>query len=141
MSSWPSDATRRSVSDSPSVIDASALLALVLGERLSITHADFENGILSTVNLAETLSKLVELGATADEAMADIEALGLKLTIAGFDRDLAVRAADLRATTKHLGLSLGDRACLATAQSRDSSVLTADRLWNKLSGFKIVLVR
>jgi PIN domain nuclease of toxin-antitoxin system len=84
---------------------------------------------------------MVELGATAEEAMNDIEALGLKLTIANFDRDVAISAADLRADTKHLGLSLGDRACLATARCRGSSILTADRLWNKLSGFTIVLAR
>jgi ribonuclease VapC len=141
MSSWPNDATRQNVSELPLVIDASALLALVLGERLSVTHADFENGILSTVNLTETLSKMVELGTTAEEAMNDIEALGLKLAITDFDQDVAMRAADLRADTKHLGLSLGDRACLATARSRGNSVLTADRLWNKLSGFTIVLAR
>jgi PIN domain nuclease of toxin-antitoxin system len=61
--------------------------------------------------------------------------------IADFDRDVAVRAAALRAATKHLGLSLGDRACLATAQLRDLPVLTADRVWKKLPGFAIIAVR
>jgi len=131
---------RQFVSDA-SVIDASALLALVFGERLTVAREAFESGILSTVNLAETLTKMVDVGATADAAMADIEALGLNLTIVAFDRDAAVLAADLRAGTKHLGLSLGDRACLAAARSRGLSPLTADRAWATLTDFKVIPVR
>ncbi|MDB5409243.1 MAG: VapC-like domain ribonuclease toxin [Rhodospirillales bacterium] len=129
------------MSDVPAVIDASALLAFIFDEQLSAPRAAFENGILSTVNLAETLSKMVNLGATVEEAVADVEALGFNLVIADFDRDIAMRAAALRAPTKHLGLSLGDRACLATAQSRDLPVLTADRVWEKVRGFAIIAVR
>jgi ribonuclease VapC len=52
-----------------------------------------------------------------------------------------ILGADLRARTKHLGLSLGDRACLAAARSRDLPVLTADRAWAKLADFHIIPVR
>jgi ribonuclease VapC len=130
------------VSDGPAaVIDASSLLALIFGEPLSVPRGAFENGIISTVNLAEALAKMVDVGACADDAMADIEALGLNLVIADFDRGDAILAADLRARTKHLGLSLGDRACLAAARSRDLPVLTADRAWAKLADFHIIPVR
>ena len=47
-SSLRKDATRRQVNDAPAVIDASALLALIFGERLSVASGAFENGIMST---------------------------------------------------------------------------------------------
>jgi PIN domain nuclease of toxin-antitoxin system len=129
------------VSRGPAVIDASALLALVFGERISAARDDFENGIVSTVNLTEVLTKMADLGAAADDAMGDIEALGLDLAIVDFDRSAAVAAAALRPRTRSLGLSLGDRACLAVAQTKGLPVLTADRTWTKLKGFKVVSVR
>ena len=129
------------MNDAPAVIDASALLALIFGERLSVARGRFEDGIMSTVNLTEVLAKMVDAGVSAEDAMADIEALGLNLTVAEFDRDGALSAAALRARTKPLGLSLGDRACLATARSRALPVLTADQSWAKLEGFAIILAR
>jgi PIN domain nuclease of toxin-antitoxin system len=129
------------VTDAPAVVDASALLALVLGERITVAPDAFVGGIMSAVNLTEALTKMVDAGATAVEAMADVEALGLDLEIVNFDRGAAIEAAGLRSRTKRLGLSLGDRACLATARSRSLRVLTADRAWSKLDGFEIVPVR
>jgi PIN domain nuclease of toxin-antitoxin system len=123
------------------MVDASALLALIFGERLAVAPDAFARGILSAVNLAEALTKMVDAGADATEAMADIEALGLDLAIVGFDRDAAMRAAALRSRTRRLGLSLGDRACLAMAQIHGVRELTADRAWSKLDGFEIVPVR
>ena len=122
-------------------IDASALLALIFGERLTVSPEAFTGGILSTVNLAEVITKMIDLGASAEEAMADIEALGFALSIVDFDRDAAQNAAALREMTRAFGLSLGDRACLAAAQSAGVPVLTADRQWTKLADFAITLVR
>jgi hypothetical protein len=68
-------ATRES--NVPAAIDAPALRALVFGESLVVARDAFENAILSTVNLAEALPKMVDVGAAADDAMADVEALGL----------------------------------------------------------------
>ena len=50
----------------------------------------------------------------------------------GFNESLAYRAAALRQATRHAGLSLGDRACLATAQSLGVRAVTADRNWANL---------
>lgn len=127
------------MNDAQAVIDASALLALIFAERLSVGRERFENGIMSTVNLTEVLAKMVDAGVSAADAMADVEALGLNLAVVDFDRDGTLAAAELRAETKRLGLSLGDRACLATARSRNLPVLTADQAWTKLEGFEVVL--
>lgn len=41
-------------------------------------------------------------------------------------------SAFLRKTTKKLGLSFGDRACIALGQLQKTTVLTADKIWSKL---------
>jgi ribonuclease VapC len=54
----------------------------------------------------------------------------------------AVFAGWLRPATRTLGLSLGDRGCLALAQAqRGAQVVTADRLWKELKGFRFALIR
>lgn len=51
-------------------------------------------------------------------------------------------AGELRPRTRSRGLSLADRACLATAMLRDGPALTADRAWEGLEvGVEIRLIR
>lgn len=40
--------------------------------------------------------------------------------------------AELRPFTRHLGLSFGDRACLALGHFTKCPILTADKDWSKL---------
>lgn len=95
---------------------------------------------LSTVNLAEVLTRLAERGASLPDVRRQIAELGL--TIAAFDEEAAVLTAGLRPATRHLGLSLGDRACLALAQREGVAAVTADRAWAGLDlGVQIVLIR
>ena len=122
-------------------IDASALLALVFGEEFHPGREALRGGLISAVNLAEAVTKMVDVGATAEDAVADIDALGLDLELVAFDRDAAVQAAALRAETKRLGLSLADRACLSLARSRGIPAMTADRAWTKVEGIEVILVR
>jgi len=49
-----------------------------------------------------------------------------------FDRQLARVTAELRQPTRNLGLSLGDRVCLALARVMGGRALTADRSWAAL---------
>ena len=123
------------------VIDASALLAHIRGERGSDPVADLAaDALMSTVNLAEVFSKLLEESLTAEQADAIV--LRYAIEIVPFDEGLARRAGVLRPATKSLGLSLGDRACLALAQREGLPVLSADRTWAKLAvGVEVKVIR
>jgi len=113
------------------VLDASAILTLLHDEPgASEVTPWIAEGVVSAVNLAEVVGKLLEAGMPEGPTISAIE--GLALDVVAFDAAMAVRAGALRPTTRSLGLSLGDRACLATAQKLELPVLTADRTWREL---------
>lgn len=111
------------------VLDASALLALLNQEPgwEQVEEAVAAGAAISAVNLSEAAAKLCEAGMPEAEARDALDSLGLE--IVDFDAGLAYAAAHLRPITRGLGLSLGDRACLALAQHLHLPVLTADRGW------------
>lgn len=102
--------------------------------------ASLDGAAISAVNLAETAGKLRERGLDATEAREALSAL--PLDVRPFTEDQAFDAGALRPLTRPLGLSLGDRACLALAKEMNAVALTADREWLKLDiGVKVELVR
>jgi ribonuclease VapC len=124
------------------VYDASALLAVIFAEPGADAVLELlsqPGGEVSAVNWSEVGAKLAERGLPAEEIARELSALGLD--VIPFDEDQAILAAALRPETKHLGLSLGDRCCLALAQMRRARVVTADSDWKKLRGFDVVVVR
>ena len=124
------------------VLDASAVLAFLVGEPGGdrIDQVPPNECALGTVNLAEVVSKLVERGLApreVDDVLAD-----LRFVTVDFHQELAIAAGRLRAATRHLGLSLGDRACLALARELGLPVLTADRRWTELDvGVEVIAIR
>jgi len=52
-----------------------------------------------------------------------------------------LKATELRPLTKHLGLSLGDRCCLALAILENLPAVTADKNWAGLNVCKIEIIR
>lgn len=123
------------------VLDASALLALLNREpgRDRVAHV-LADSVISAVNYCEVLGKLIDAGVPEDQARHSIDLLNVQ--IVDFDEDLAVVAASIRPGTKKLGLSLGDRCCLALGLARKATVLTAKRNWPKLKiGAKIEVIR
>ncbi|MGB5775931.1 MAG: type II toxin-antitoxin system VapC family toxin [Sedimenticolaceae bacterium] len=113
------------------VLDASALLALFHDERgADRVEAALEGALISTVNWAEVIQKSVSHGVTV-EGMHE-ELLGTGVTFEVFTLAQAEIAGKLWSATRRLGLSLGDRACLALGLERSSPVMTADRAWKKL---------
>jgi PIN domain nuclease of toxin-antitoxin system len=114
------------------VLDASAILAFIQGESGSekITPELLSDSICSAVNLAEVHGKLVSRGWSVDEAWED--ALTPTQEVVPFDLSQARIAGDLVTHTRTLGLSLGDRACLALAIALKAAVYTAEKSWKKL---------
>jgi PIN domain nuclease of toxin-antitoxin system len=116
------------MSDRAVVLDASALLALLLAEPgAARVAALLPDAVASAVNLSEVVAKLAEHGMPAGAIRAAIE--GLRLTVRDFDAQAAVEAGLLRPPTKALGLSLGDRACLALARELGLPAITTERIW------------
>lgn len=114
------------------VLDASAILA-VIGAEPGHERLDAEVlscAVASTVNVAEVQTKLLAMGWHSHEAWADATALISE--IVSFDEVHAKLAGDLTLHTRVLGLSLGDRACLALGMVLRVPVYTAERSWRKL---------
>ena len=123
------------------VLDASALLALLRVEPgAERVEARLQDACIGAVNLSEVVAQLVE----DDVPEAEIRiAIGrLELDVHAFDAQYAYSAGMLRKITLGFGLSLGDRACLALAQSLGAPALTADRSWLRLDlGIAIEVIR
>jgi PIN domain nuclease of toxin-antitoxin system len=122
-------------------LDASAVLTLVHREPGWEEVRDvLSTAVVSAVNAAEVCGKLAEWGVDASRWRSLFERLGVD--VIPFDGEQAKEAARLRPLTKNAGLSLGDRACLAAAQVRDATAVTADRGWAGLKvPVEIVVVR
>jgi ribonuclease VapC len=124
------------------VLDASALLALLNQEPGSetLTPELLTGAVISAVNLAEVHSKLVGRGLNPDDAWE--AALGPIREAVPFTAEQAKLVGDLVAQTRPLGLSLGDRACLALGLALKAPVFTADKSWKKLKvGARIHVIR
>jgi ribonuclease VapC len=123
------------------VTDASAIIALLVGEKFNgFNPADLSGTLISSVNLAEVLTRLPELGVPEHAAEGAIAELNLR--VIAFDETQARATAQLRPATRHAGLSLGDRACLALANVMEYPAVTADRAWARIdAGVEIVLIR
>ena len=129
------------MNDGRIVVDASAILALLKREpfrgfeprRLVRAH-------ISAVNLSEVFERLYAGGLSEPEADKAVAALDLRVIV--FDSAQAQITAKLRAPTRHAGLSLADRACLALGIKLGCPVVTADRVWAGLNvGVEVLLIR
>ena len=123
------------------VLDSSAVLTVINGEAGAERVEDaLMGGSISAANFSEVLSKLVDKGRDDGDAVAMLDAL--PLTVLPLDAAQARRAGLLRRQTRKLGLSLGDRACLALAVELGLPVVTADRAWAELDlGIEVAVVR
>lgn len=93
--------------------------------------AEIEAGAsISVVNLAELVTLNINSGES--ERVTRRIIAEMHLDVIPFDEELAFQAGLLVPVTRSRGLSLGDRACLATAMHHRLPILTADRAWQGL---------
>jgi len=115
------------------VLDASAVLAFLQGEpgtdrvRTALGQSVC---FISAANLAEAAGKLFERLGDMTQVMELLAIPGLE-RLPVTDED-AFLAGELVVHAKPLGLSLGDRLCLALGLREKARVLTADQAWLRL---------
>lgn len=124
-------------------MDASAVLAFLQdengSEKVDLVLSE-GRAIISAVNYAEVVGKLLEAG--LPESSVKIVMENLELQVEPLDDQQAWKAGMLRISTREFGLSLGDRACLALAHIKNLSIITADKQWDKLkTDIKIIQLR
>lgn len=124
------------------VLDASTILAVIGGEpgAEELTPELLARAVASAVNLAEVQTKLVSRGWTSEQAWED--ATSPVREVIPFDEEHARIAGDLVSQTRALGLSLGDRACIALGMALKVPVYTAEKAWRKLKvGVRVHVIR
>ncbi|MGF1544659.1 MAG: PIN domain-containing protein [Parvularculaceae bacterium] len=107
------------------VVDASAILAVMLGERGEEKAANaLVDGGVSVVNLTEVLQRLVRTGASPEGVALRLERGGVQ-----WDRPTDEDAELVGRWSAIRGFSLADRFCVAAAKRLSAPVVTADRDW------------
>jgi ribonuclease VapC len=115
--------------DIETVLDASAILALLFGEPGAVEVADvIATGlaVISTVNLSEVAAVFVR----RDKPLRPVlPALTAQVFVESFGPADGYAAAEMFPLTRTARLSFGDRACLALAARKGACALTADSAW------------
>lgn len=127
------------------VMDASALLALMQGERGGDVVDELiqdQECVASSVNIAEVGTRMMDKGLAPAQLARTLKELDVQPI--DFDLEQATLCAALRLSTKHVGLSLGDRACLALAQLVKGTAVTSDSAWSDVAdavGVRVLMIR
>ena len=113
------------------VFDSSVLIAILRQEPGSeVGEQSLNEALISTVNLAEVATYLARNSVPPEKIDRALTAFPIE--VVPFDQEQGLIAGCLYPACKSLGLSLGDRACLALAKSKSLPVLTADKAWLEL---------
>jgi ribonuclease VapC len=123
------------------VLDASALIAFLRKEPGSEkVTAVLPRSCISAVNLAETLGKMVEHGKPLEGVCYQVERL--RVSVVPFDEEQARIAASMWKPTRIIGMSLGDRACIALALKTSLPAFTTEEKWTRCElGVQVVKIR
>jgi PIN domain nuclease of toxin-antitoxin system len=124
------------------LLDASAIIALIKKEKgYQIVNDILPTSSMSAVNFSELISTLAREKISSE----DIDAMTENIIpeIIPFEQEASIISGKLITITKSKGLSLGDRACIATALYLDLTVYTADKVWAELDipKLKLKLIR
>lgn len=129
------------------LLDASALLAFLLKEEGGLEVLEVVSSRqcwMSSVTLTEVQGKLVGCGDfTPRQVAAQLGPLLGFVREVPFDASCREKASFYYARKSPYGLSLGDAACLGTAEALKVDILTAERGWAEIPDlpFTIKLIR
>ena len=113
------------------ILDSSALLALIKNEDGSPVVEELLGSIvMSSINVSEVASILLDSKMSTEQVTKAIEPF-IDSVIA-FDFEYSILCAALKRSTKHLGLSLGDAACINLGIKLGLLIYTADKIWAEL---------
>ena len=125
------------------VLDASALLALILGEPGGDkVRSVLTNCAMTAVNLGEVVGHFARIGSPETDIRLMLDPL--PFVRVALDEELAFIAGLMLPATRRAGLSFGDRACLALANKLGVRALTADHAWQRIGtavGVEVELIR
>lgn len=131
----------------PLLLDASAILALLRREPGAQKVQDALRQrpcSVSSVTLTELEGKLIGRGEyTAAQIRSAVETVAPLMDELAFDAECRSYATFYYARKSPYDLSLGDAACLGTAEAHQLGVLTAEQNWTKLPDlpFGVELIR
>lgn len=112
------------------LLDASALLAVILNERgADRVEAVLDDSQVLGINVAEAARKLFMKGMSHNDVVEVFLALHLDTDEQDFSVQQAICVGAVAAANRKIGLSIGDAACLAMGAWRELKVVTADRTW------------
>jgi len=132
---------------SNAILDASAFLAYLYDESGAevVESAIIQGVYMSAINWAEVLSKVSDKGEDPESLTVQLQNKGLigeSFEILSTTEADALLIAQLRPLTKNIGLSLGDRACLALGKRLELPVLTSDKIWANINlGIQVTIIR
>ena len=107
------------------VLDASAILAVILGEPgADKVAATFGQAVISAATLTEVLTKARQRGRDSEGSYRRIVNFGIG--VMPVTTQQARIAAEISRAPRELDLSLGDRLCIALAMSLNCELLTSD---------------
>jgi PIN domain nuclease of toxin-antitoxin system len=114
------------------VFASSALIMLFAKEAgYESVRQNLKHAIISSVNIAEVYKYCIEVqNLTEEDCRNLIKLSGIK--IIDFCEEQALISAKIIKQTKHYGLSLGDRGCIALAMLKNYPILTCDKIWQKV---------
>jgi ribonuclease VapC len=123
------------------VVDTSVVMCVLLNEPgLDKAVRASEGAFISSVNIAEIVAKCIEKDIS--DRLALLFLPDSNVSVIDFDIESATVAGRLWKKASKGVLSLGDRACIATAIRHGRTAVTADRVWSTLDlGCKIELIR
>jgi len=122
------------------VLDASAVLAMMhreKGQEQVLRIMESGSTLLSSVNLAEVAGKQADKGISVEPLVSYLGITGV--IIVPFDHEFALEVGHMQLEGRALGLSLGDRACLALARREGLPAVTGDRAWLE-NGFGVEVI-